>query len=758
MPLPFLLVLASLAAAVLVPVLLRARPSFAPAVALPPFGLLVAVAAGGPAAPAAIGWIPSLGVALGWHLDGLARLMALLITGIGTGVFLYAAAYLNGHPMLPRFMSVLCLFMAAMLGAVTADDLLLLFCFWEMTSLASFMLIGFEASKDEARKAAAQGLKVTVGGGLAMLAGILLLGAMGGTFRISALLAMAPALTAHDAILPIVALLVTGAFAKSAQWPLHFWLPNAMAAPAPVSAYLHSATMVKLGVYLLARLNPAFQELALWQALLTGGGAMTMLTGALLALRERDLKRKLAWSTVVALGTLITLVGLEESLAATAMVVMLLVHALYKASLFLVIGIIDKKAGSRDAMTLRGLGRAMPITALAAFLGALSMAGLPPFLGYVAKDLIFTVQLGVPGLLPMIALLVNAAIIVVAGVVSFRPFLGTPSPLDREPADPPVAMWLPPLLLGFLGVTLGLAPWLIAETLVEPAAAAILGRPTDVALGVKQGTPLVFYLSLGALGVGAIMFLGWARLQPTLAGISVLDTHGPNALYLRLLQTLSGIAAATTRVLQAGSLRHYMQITAGVIFGGALLALQLGGGATLPGIASLPGPHQAGLVLLVATGAIAACMARAMITKLMAAGIVGFGIGILFLTLGAADLAFTQFTVETLAIVLVVAVLGRLPFRVPDARSETQRTADAWIAAGIGVAGALIVLAMLAVPFDPFIARWMGDAAVPQAQGRNVVNVILVDFRALDTLGEISVLLVAALAATALVRAVRRKG
>lgn len=755
MPLPFLLVLLALAGAAATPPVLRRWPGAAPSITLLPFTLFLAVVAQGAGAPQAIDWIPSLGVALASHLDGLGRLMALLITGIGSCVFLYAAAYLKGHPMLPRFLSVLCLFMAAMLGAVTADDLLLVFVFWEVTSLASFMLIGFEAGKAEARRAAQQGLKVTVGGGLAMLAGILLLGAMGGTYRISALMAEAHALTATNAILPVVFLIVTGAFAKSAQWPLHFWLPNAMAAPAPVSAYLHSATMVKLGVYLLARLNPAFQELALWQALLTGGGAMTMLTGALLALRERDLKRKLAWSTVVALGTLITLIGLEEPLSATAMVVMLLVHALYKAGLFLVTGAVDKKAGSRDAMTLRGLGRAMPLTAAAAFLGALSMAGLPPFIGYVAKDLIFTVQLGVPGLLPMIALLVNAAIIVVAGVVSIRPFLGSPAPLDRDPADPPMAMWLPPLLLGMLGVTFGLAPWLIAESLVEPAAAAVLGRPTGVELGVKQGTPIVFYLSLGTLGLGVILFLGWSRLQPTLAGLSLLDTLGPNALYQRLLKALSGLAGAQTRLLQSGSLRRYTQVTAIVIFGGALSALLLGGGPALPGPEPLPGLHQAGLVALVAGGALAACLARAVVTKLMAAGIVGFGVGILFLTLGAADLAFTQFTVETIAIVLVVAVLVRIPFRLPDARSETQRTGDALIAAAVGIAGTLIMLAMLAVPFDPFIARWMGEAAVPQAQGRNVVNVILVDFRALDTLGEIAVLLIAALAGTALVRAAR---
>jgi len=643
-----------------------------------------------------------------------------------------------------------------MLGAVLADDLLLLFVFWELTSLASFLLIGFDSHRAEARKAAQQGLMVTVAGGLAMLAGILLLAQAAGSFSISGLLAQGSALAAHPVAPWAVTLIVIGCFAKSAQWPLHFWLPNAMAAPTPVSAYLHSATMVKLGVYLLARLNPAFQEMALWQTLLTGFGAATMLAGAVLALRERDLKRKLAWSTIVALGTLVALIGIEGPLAATAVIVFLLVHALYKAPLFLIAGIVDKKAGTRDAMALRGLGRRMPLTAMAALLAGLSMAGAPGFIGYMAKDLLFTVQLGVPGLLPLIALVVNAAMVVVAGVVAARPFIGAPMETARDVKDPALAMILPPLALGAIGLTLGLAPGLVSAWLIEPAAAAILGRPTGITLGEKQGDGTVLWASVAAFGLGLVIFLGWTRLQPTLAAQRWLDAYGPNAAWGRGMRAVSVISVAVTTRLQTGSLRHYLGASVVLLFGGAGLLLATRGGLALPEFGAMPGAAQMALVALIAGGALAACRLRALFGQVMAAGLVGFGVGILFLTLGAPDLAFTQFTIEIIAIVLLVAILARLPFRTPDERRRGEARRDAAIAVLAGAVGSAVLLAVLATPFDPSITTWMGENALPEAKGRNVVNVIIVDFRALDTLGEIAVLLVAALAAGVLVARTRR--
>jgi multicomponent Na+:H+ antiporter subunit A len=734
----------------------RARPGAAPLVALLPAALFVALLSLPLDAAFVSNRLPSLGIETAFRLDGLSRLMALLITGIGTGVFLYAASYLQGNPALHRFLAVLVLFKGAMLGAVLADDLFTLFVFWELTSLASFLLIGFDAERAAARKAAQQGLMVTVAGGLAMLAGFVLLAAATGTTRISTILAQADVLAAHPFTPWIIVLVATGCFAKSAQWPLHFWLPNAMAAPAPVSAYLHSATMVKLGVYLLARLNPAFQDFALWQGLLTGAGALTMATGALLALRERDLKRKLAWSTVVALGTLVTLIGLEEPLAATAAVVFLLVHALYKASLFLISGIVDKKAGTRDALLLRGLARAMPFTALAAALAGLSMAGAPGFIGAFAKDLLFTVQLGVPGLLPGIALVVNAAMVVVAGVVAARPFLGKPMEADTKAKEPPLAMLAPPMVLAVLGLLFGLQPASISAALIEPAAGAILGRPTGISLGEKQGDDLVVLLSFAALGVGVVMYLGWTRLQPRLAGLEWLDRYGPDSGYGRVMAEVSRIAGAVTRRVQSGSLRRYVALSLAMVFGGAGVVLVASGGLAWPrGVAGVR-IEQVALVVLIIAGIAAAALMRALFAQVMGAALVGFGIGLLFLTLGAPDLAFTQFTVEVIAVVLLVAILARLPFRALDARRGEERRQDAWLAAIVGVVGMAILLAVLSVPFDTRIPEWMGQAAVPDAKGRNVVNVVIVDFRALDTLGEIAVLLVAALAAAALLA--KRKG
>jgi len=757
MPLPGLLLIAPLLAIPLAALLLRGRPALAAGFALLPavlFALVLATPAG---PPESLPWIPSLGVSLAWHLDGLARLMLLLITGIGAGVFLYAAAYLKADPGLNRFLAMLALFMAAMIGAVLADDLIALFVFWELTSLASFLLIGFKAERAEARKAAQQGLLVTVGGGLALLAAMLLLGGVAGTFRISGIVARADLLSGHAFTPWIILLVVIGCFAKSAQWPLHFWLPNAMAAPTPVSAYLHSATMVKLGIYLLARLNPVFQAEPLWQALLVGAGTMTMLTGAVLSLRETDLKRVLAWSTVVALGTLTVLIGLEDPLAATAAVVVLLVHALYKACLFLVAGIIDHETGTRDATRLRGLMRAMPVTAVAAALGALSMAGLPPFIGFVAKELLYEAKLGAAGLLPAVALAVNAAMVVVAGNVAARPFLGRPAPTPRAPHDPTAAMLAGPMLLALLGTAFGLMPWLIADGLVEPAAAAILGRPTEAKLVLWHGLTMVFYLSLATLAVGLALYLGWARVQPALAGISAFDTHGPDRLYARALRGLAHLASWQTRHIQTGSLRFYISVSLLVTFGGALAALLAGGGLALPAADPQPGAHHLLLGALLVVGALAACRLAGIVAQLMAAGLVGFGVGVLFLALGAPDLAFTQFTVEVIAVVLILGVLARLPFRAPDQRRRGQWRRDAALAAFVGLVGTLVLLAVLSAPFDPQLPEWMGAAAVPEAKGRNVVNVILVDFRALDTLGEIAVLAIAALSAAVLFRRMKRE-
>lgn len=701
--------------------------------------------------------IPSLGVAGGLRLDGLSLIFALLITGIGALVLLYAGRYLEGDPRLSRLVVLLLLFMTAMLGSVTADDVITLFVFWELTSLASFFLVGYDHEKLGARKAALQALLVTGGGGLALLAGLVLVSIAAGTTSLSGIIAAREAILAHPLAMPAMLLIVLGCFTKSAQFPFHFWLPNAMAAPTPVSAYLHSATMVKLGVYLLARLNPVYQDVVLWQDLLTWAGLLTAATGALMALRETDLKRVLAWTTVTALGTLTLLIGLAPELSATAAVTFLVVHALYKAALFLIAGIVDHETGTRDATALGGLGRAMPVTAAAAALAAFSMAGLPPFVGFVAKEIVYEAKLaagGMAGLVASVGFLVNAAQVAIAGLLSWRLFFGPHRPTPTPPHDPPKSMLAGPVLLALLGLLAGAAPSILGTWLVDGAVAAILGRPAEVPLKLWHGFTPVLALSVATVSLGVLILASWARLGPRLRRAAPLDRFGPAAAYDRALAGLVAWAEGTTRAVQHGSLRGYMRVLLLVAALAPLVLLVARGGLALPEAA--PADPRALAFLLIAAGAVATALARGVFAAVMAMGLVGFGTAIVFLTFGAPDVALTQFTVEVLLVVILATVLIRLPLRARDARTGRQRAGDAVVAGALGLSVALVLLAVLASPFDPRLGDWFGEQSVPAGYGRNVVNVILVDFRALDTLGEIAVLAIAAFAVLALLRGAGR--
>jgi multicomponent Na+:H+ antiporter subunit A len=719
--------------------------------------LLPTVAAGGHVLEAHP-WIPSLEIEASFRVDGLSLLFALLISGIGGVVFLYASSYLRGHVRLTRFYVVLTLFMGSMLGAVLADDLVLLVVFWELTSLTSFLLIGYEPERAEARRAAQQGLLVTVAGGLSLLAGVILLGTAAGTYSITQILGRADALATHPLVPAIILLFAFGAFAKSAQAPLHSWLANAMVAPTPVSAYLHSATMVKLGVYLLARFNPVFGAHDLWIALLTTVGAGTMITAAVLALRETDLKRVLAYSTVVSLGTLIMLIGIPGELAAVAAVTFLLVHALYKACLFLVAGAIDHATRTRDSSALGGLRQAMPITAVAALLGSLSMAGLPPFVGFAAKELVYETSLTeAPAwwLLVGAALLANAAMVVVAAIVTVRCFLGVPRPTPKVPHDPDLTMLAGPLLLGLLGLVFGIAPWLASGSLVVPAASAIAGHPVAYALSLWHGFTPMLALSALTLVLGVLAFWRWDGLRAALTGIAQIDRWGPDRGYDRLMAGLQRLALWQTGLIQSGSLRSYV--------GRVLLVVAVAGGATLWLRDGFALPFFAGLapdlalVALLVVATLAVTGARNFVSGIIAAGMVGFVVALIYLFRGAPDLAFTQFSVEALAIVIFLAIVGRLPFREQDYRTRPERRRDAGIAAAVGLMAALVFLSVLSLPFDARLSDYFRQTSIPEAHGHNLVNVIIVDFRALDTLGEISVLGLAAIAAAAVLAGLRRR-
>ena len=442
-------------------------------------------------------WVPSFGVDVTLYLDGLSLLFALLITGLGTLVVVYAGGYLKGDRDLGRFYLALLLFMSAMLGLVLSSNLIALFVFWELTSFSSYLLIGYKHDYPESRRSALQALLVTGGGGLALLAGFVLLGIIGGgTFELRELMADPEAVRAHALYPAAFALVALGALTKSAQFPFHFWLPNAMAAPTPVSAYLHSATMVKAGIYLLMRLDALLGGTALWTFTLSTVGVITMLLGAVWALRQTDLKKTLAYSTVTALGTLTLLVGLSFEASIQAAVVFLLVHALYKGALFMIAGSVDHETGTRDVLTLGGLRKAMPFTFGAAALAGLSMAGVPPLFGFVGKELAYKAKLGFEGadiLLPGAAVLANALTLAAAGIVVLRPFFGALGQTPRDAHEAPPSMWIGPAVLAAVGLVFGLLPTLLA------GAARDLGRVGDAGLRRRRQAVAVVRVRDGAV-------------------------------------------------------------------------------------------------------------------------------------------------------------------------------------------------------------------------------------------------------------------
>ncbi len=449
-------------------------------------------------------WAPSLGLSLSFNLDGLGLLFALLITLIGALVVLYASEYLHDHPQAGRFYAALFAFMGAMLGVALSDNVLTLFVFWELTGFTSFLLIGFEHERDDARRAALQALLVTGAGGLALLAAGVLLVDVSGTTSLSAMAGSRASIVSNPHYAAIAALTLLAAFTKSAQVPFHFWLPNAMAAPTPVSAYLHSATMVKAGVYLLARMTPILGATALWTTAVTAAGAATMAVGAYRAVQETDLKRILAYSTLSALGVLTMLLGVGTPEAIAAALVYLVAHACYKGALFLVAGAIDHETGTRDIRGLSGLRRTMPMTALAGGAAALSMAGIPLTLGFVGKDGAYEALLhggGWSGWL-LGALVLASIMLGLAGLLAgVLPFFGKPR--SGAVHEPPWRLRLPPLVLAICGVAAGLAPWILDRPL-SAAAAAVLHEPHEVSLAIWHGWSPALLLSMATLlGVGA---------------------------------------------------------------------------------------------------------------------------------------------------------------------------------------------------------------------------------------------------------------
>jgi multicomponent Na+:H+ antiporter subunit A len=699
-------------------------------------------------------WIPSFGIELAFRLDGLGLLFLLLVSGIGTLISIYAGGYLHGHSQLGRFFCYLFFFMGAMLGVVSADNLIALFIFWELTSLSSYLLIGFNHEQKESRASALQALLVTFAGGQFLLLGFVILGWVGGSFSLPVLLEQADAIKAGPWYIAIVLLVLMGAFTKSAQTPFHFWLPGAMAAPTPVSAYLHSATMVTVGVFLMARLTPLLGGTPLWSWLLISVGLLTMVVGSVLAVGQTDLKRLLAYTTVGALGTMTLLLGMGTPLAAQAAVAFLLVHSLYKGAMFMMAGTVDHETHTRDVRDLGGLFRHMPITASAAAIAALAMCGIPPVLGFISKELIYEakLQLGSIGwVLAGFGVAANALVVAVALIVGVRPFVGKPLHTPKHPHEAPPSLWLGPVTLAALGLIFGLFPFLVDKSLLTPAVESILKEPVKMKLYLWHGLTPMLVLSIITLLLGVGFYVSRHKLRLLRDWMHPVTRFGPDHFYQKLVYSyLPGFAEWQTRMLQHGYLRYYVMMVLAAAFGAIAIGLTR---VEIPGGWLVWRPFEWYEVVICAAiflAGISAIVTNRRITAVVLLGIVGYSIALIFALYGAPDLAITQFLVETLSIILFVLVIYHLP-QGKSLSSMKTRLRDAGLSILLGVAVTLMLMKALTVDPEKRLTSYFMENAL-LAQGRNVVNVILVDFRAIDTLGEVVVLAVAGLGVYAVLR------
>ena len=709
----------------------------------------------------AVAWAPSIGVDLALRLDGFSLLFALLITGIGLLVTLYAIAYFaDAVPReRARFIFLIHAFMSAMLGTVLSDNLVVLFVFWEATSLLSFMLIGFDTHKPEARKAALQSLLITAGGGLALFGAILLIGISLQTFALSEVALRSGELLQSPWLTTIIVLLLVGTFTKSAQFPFHFWLPQAMAAPTPASAYLHSATMVKLGVYLLARFDAVFVDLPWFGDTLVVVGMMTMLVAALGALRATGYKAVLAQSTVASLGILVMLIGLDGPVSTVALCGFIIAHAFYKAALFFCAGTAIHATHVAELGKLGGLSRFLPFTAAAAVLASLSMAGLPPFVGFIAKEYLFEAQLSSAwNVVPvLVAVTVNAVMVAVAGVVTLRPFFMGRDKITHVAHGETPGLFVGPLCLGLLGAAAGIVPAYFSYYLITPAARAIAGTQIDVSFSLWHGLTPMLALSAAVVTLGLALAWKWDPFQRALNRLPLLTGIDANRIYDRVVTGLLGLARRCTQQLQNGDMRRYMLVTAIVMVATVTWAVMTSGGITSLSLGGTLLPLPAMLLLFGLIGALVAVRTRSLVTGLIGVGVAGYGSAIFFMLHGAPDLALTQFAVETLVLIVLMAVLVQLPSKAPPTRTGAERRVDATVATLFALVIFVALASMLALPFDNRLSDFFGATSYDLAHGQNVVNVIIVDYRALDTLGEIAVVSFATLGVWSLLRRRRRR-
>jgi multicomponent Na+:H+ antiporter subunit A len=700
-------------------------------------------------------WLPVLGIDFSFYVDGFSVLFSLLVLGIGTFILVYAGYYMRPYPMKGRFLGYLLLFMTAMQGIVVSGNLITMFVFWELTSVSSYLLIGYYHEKPEARASALQALLITGFGGLALLGGFVLLAIPYGTYELSYILSNPDIIKSSNLYIPAFILVAIGAFTKSAQFPFHFWLPGAMTAPSPVSAYLHSATMVKAGVFLLARLNPVLGGTELWSYTLTIVGVTTMFTGAWLSITQVDLKRILAYTTVSALGTLVLLIGTGTEYAINAAIIFLLVHALYKGTLFMMAGNIEKKTGTRDLTQLGGLYKYMPFAAIIMSLALVSMAGVPPMLGFLGKELIYEASVAAPkayGFILVLGFLTNVILVYLSLRLAIGIFWGKEPTYSKTPAEPNLALILGPFFLVLISIVLGLFPAAMANPLTSKAITAISPGMDAIVLKLWHGFNLVLGLSALTLISGFLVFRYQDKIIPAIDRVNIKYFRREfTRLFFSMIDGFLTFTKLKTKTLQHGYHRFYLMtlfVIASIlvwvmIWRADPIMLELN-------FSEMP-LNLIAVVVLIIAATLSSVISNSRVVALISMGVIGFGITIIFIAYSGVDLAITMIMVETLDVILAMAVVYHLP-RYQNFSSTGARMRDALVATLVGAFFMVLVLQAGTSSLETPISDYFKEASYSLAYGRNIVNVILVDFRALDTLGEITVISIAALGIYAMIK------
>ena len=709
---------------------------------------------------ARLDWVPLLGLNVTLMLDGLGFFFAMLILGIGLLIIAYARFYLSREDNMGEFFTYLLLFQGAMVGIVISDNILLLLVFWELTSLSSFLLIGYWKHLPEGRQGARMALTVTGMGGLAMIGGMLLLGQIVGSYDLSVILQNRNLIQASPMYLPALILILLGCFTKSAQFPFHFWLPHAMSAPTPVSAYLHSATMVKAGIFLMARMWPVLSGTPEWFMIVTTAGLITMVLGAVMALFKHDLKSLLAFSTVSHLGLITMLLGTGTAFGAMAAMFHILNHATFKAALFMSAGIIDHEAHTRDIRRLGGLRHLMPVTFVIASLAALSMAGIPLLNGFLSKEMMLeeathTALFGMPLLVPVMATIGS----LFSAAYCFRfishTFLGPQrDDYPATPHDPPVGLWLPPAILVVLVVAIGVAPFL-AESFIKVVTASVLGDAAELPKAyfkIWHGLVPALYMSMIAVVGGLLMLL---IFKPALGVWDKAARPEAKHIFDAVIASAVSLARRIIAPLHDGAFTRYAAIMAVTVMAVSYHAWATGTvGAPTRSVQPANFVQIAGWLMLVAATCGLVVLHRNRLLSLILIGIVGLVVSVGFVFFSAPDLAMTQLTVEVVTIILLLLALNFLPNHTPVESSVLRRTRDGTVAVAAGLgAAALSYHYLLRDTIAPSISDFHLANSYKGGGGTNVVNVILVDFRGFDTYGEIIVLGIAALIIYALTEA-----